>query len=57
VRKADLIDADPATQYLRSYYWAYQTLTSVGFGDISSLSNYMIEEPMAIIWMLFGVGV
>jgi hyperpolarization activated cyclic nucleotide-gated potassium channel 2 len=37
-----------------SVYWALQTLTTVGYGDIPSRSVY--EKVSALIWMLIGVG-
>jgi hypothetical protein len=35
-------------------YWAFSTLTTVGFGDISAKT--IPEKIIAIIWMIFGVG-
>ena len=29
-----LIDADNFTQYISAMYWAFQTLTTVGYGDM-----------------------
>jgi len=40
--------------YIVSYYWALQTLTTVGFGDITSYNA--IEHVFASIWMICGVG-
>lgn len=48
------MDEDSSLQYLASLYWALQTLTTVGFGDISAGTT--IEKIMAIIWMIFGIG-
>jgi hypothetical protein len=53
VRKKMLYD-NPGRQYLVSFYWAFQTLTTVGFGDISAGNE--TEQWMAIGWMVFGVG-
>lgn len=47
-------DDTPGRQYLVSYYWAFQTLTTVGYGDISAEST--VEKLMACLWMIFGVG-
>lgn len=40
--------------YIVSYYWALQTLTTVGFGDIGQ--HDAIEHVFASIWMISGVG-
>lgn len=53
VRKG-YIDAPHETQYLAAVYWAFQTLTTVGFGDISAKTVY--EKCIALGWMIFGVG-
>ncbi|CDW89227.1 cation channel family protein [Stylonychia lemnae] len=48
------LDKDPSVQYLASIYWALQTLTTVGFGDI--YAKTIPEKVIAILWMIFGVG-
>jgi hypothetical protein len=53
VRK-NYIDKDAGTQYLASIYWALQTLTTVGFGDINAVT--VTEKVITIFWMIFGVG-
>jgi hypothetical protein len=40
--------------YLISFYWSFQTLATVGFGDISA--HNMIEMIVAICCIIFGVG-
>lgn len=35
-------------------YWAFTTVTTVGYGDI--LARTDLELIMAIIWMILGVG-
>jgi hypothetical protein len=50
----DVLDLDSNMQYLISYYWAFQTLTTVGYGDISC-ANY-VEQIMAMCWIIFGVA-
>lgn len=39
--------------YLRSFYWAFTTLSTVGYGDIHPENN--AEMLIAIAWMLFGI--
>jgi voltage-gated potassium channel Kch len=41
-------------QYLAAIYWALQTLTTVGFGDIVAVST--TEKIITIFWMIFGIG-
>eukprot|EP00347_Sterkiella_histriomuscorum_P001048 403373535 len=48
------MDVEPSGQYLASIYWALQTLTTVGFGDINAKT--ISEKIIAILWMIFGVG-
>lgn len=47
-------DEDASYQYLVSVYWALQTLTTVGYGDITPRSVY--EKIAGLIWMIIGVG-
>lgn len=48
------LDQTHSTQYLACLYWALQTLTTVGFGDINAVT--IPEKIIAILWMIFGVG-
>ena len=50
-----LFDVGRSYQYLVSFYWAMQTITTVGFGDIGiSLEE---EYLLALGWMVFGVSI
>lgn len=53
VRKG-LIDEGMMMQYSVAVYWAFQTLTTVGFGDVSAVT--VGERIFAIVWMLLGVA-
>lgn len=39
--------------YLLSFYWAFQTLTTVGYGDFGAYNHY--EIWLTVFWMMFGV--
>lgn len=39
---------------MASFYWAFQTITTVGYGDINAETPG--ERVLAIIWMIVGVG-
>ena len=47
------VDKDTTTLYFLCVYWAFTTLTTVGYGDISAGTN--LEIVFAIIWMSFGL--
>ena len=51
----DLWDEPAYWKYMISVYWALQTVTTVGFGDIGI--KHRDEYVLAIIWMLFGVSI
>lgn len=53
VAQAQLVDADQATLYITSLYWAATTFATVGYGDISG--NTSLERIFCIFWMLFSV--
>ena len=50
----DLVDSDPSYQYFNSFYWAFQTVTTVGYGDFRC--NTSVEYFFAILWMMIGVN-
>ena len=49
-----VLDSDLYTKYLASIYWAFSTLTTVGFGDVSANTN--IERIFSVIVMVMGVS-
>ena len=54
VVRQGLIDASNEKTYIVSLYWSFQTMSSVGYGDISA-SNFS-EMLMSILWMIVGIG-
>ena len=54
VVQSHIIDKSGPYQYLVSVYWALQTLTTVGYGDIHAYS--VSEKIAALVWMILGVG-
>jgi hyperpolarization activated cyclic nucleotide-gated potassium channel 1 len=46
-------DGDTKNLYIVAVYWAFTSLTTVGYGDISA--NTSIERCLAIMWMVVGV--
>jgi len=47
-----VIDSSPFEQYFESFYWAFQTVTTVGYGDFSISTKS--EFILALIWMIIG---
>ena len=41
-------------QYIYAMHWATQTITTVGYGDITANTN--AEIIISLLWMLFGVA-
>jgi len=48
--KAGLIDQEPNIQYLASLYWAFETLTTVGYGDFQPGTK--LERVIYTFWPL-----
>ena len=53
VYKLGFQDQDSGTLYVASFYWAFTTLTTVGYGDIHATTS--LERIVAVLWMMFGV--
>jgi hypothetical protein len=49
-----LVDADKPYQYFNAFYWAFQTTTTVGYGDFSIQTTP--EYVIATIWMVLGTS-
>ena len=54
--RANLIDKDPITyKYVFSLYWAFMTMTTVGYGDLAPVT--MSEQIYGIVAMIIACGV
>lgn len=55
VGQRGIVDAPADYKYFNAFYWAFQTVTTVGYGDftISTTTEYIL----ALIWMVIGVNV
>lgn len=55
VYMTDMHTADYPVRYMYSLYWAFATMTTVGYGDVYSVNN--LERVISIVMMLVGVTV
>ena len=49
-----LQDETNFVQYITAMYWAFQTLTTVGYGDVTGSTT--LERVFSILWMIFGIA-
>jgi hyperpolarization activated cyclic nucleotide-gated potassium channel 1 len=54
VTRSDLLDRSRDEQYIASIYWAFTTLCTVGYGDITPLTE--AERLFGIFWMMVGAS-
>lgn len=54
VCREGLTDSSSGHKYVASLYWAFSTLTTVGYGDISARTVY--EQLFSMLMMLLGVS-
>jgi len=49
-----LLDADPGYRYIFALHWSFQTLTTVGYGDVTVGNK--VEKTFACLLMIFGAA-
>jgi hypothetical protein len=54
VVRQGIVDSPILMQYIQSFHWSFQTLATVGFGDIPAKTNY--ERVFALMAMIIGIG-
>ena len=50
-----LFEEDVGTRYLAALYWAFATMSTAGYGDVSAVNN--TERVAPIVCMVFGVTI
>lgn len=51
----DIVNAPVEYKYWQAFYWAFQTVTTVGYGDFGL--NTTSEYLLCLLWMIVGVNV
>ena len=54
VVQVGMLDESTVMKYSRSMYWAFQTLTTVGYGDFGAYNGW--EILLTLSWMFLGVS-
>lgn len=54
VAQKGILNEAPHRKYLFAFNWALQTLTTVGYGDVSP--NNFTERLVSLVWMIVGVA-
>lgn len=49
-----IVDRGQGYQYFSAFYWAFQTVTTVGYGDFTVQTT--TEYILALLWMMIGVN-
>lgn len=50
----DFMNNDVIDKWFMAMYWAFQTLTTVGYGDFGAYNN--AEIWLTLVWMFVGVA-
>lgn len=53
VGQKDMVNSSKTVKYSYSIYWAFQTLTTVGYGDFGAYNSF--EILTTCVWMFIGV--
>lgn len=54
IAKVSMENASNADLYITALYYCFVVLTTVGYGDISSVN--LVEQIFTLCWMFFGIG-
>ena len=50
-----IVDRSSGYKYINSFYWAFQTVTTVGYGDFGIATD--AEYVLAFFWMIVGCNI